>query len=124
MPPSSAVLRIADIEPGLPQCPQWPTTRRTSSVVEGPLTERSSRKNVQKVVAPSDSSWADVVEKVASRFFLFARAKIDPSDRPASRSRPLVKGEKTPGNLARETDSDFFNNIGRVRSVAGESSAF
>lgn len=39
---------------------------------------------------------ADVVEKVVSRFFLFARAKIDLSRRPTSRSRPKVKGKKTP----------------------------
>jgi len=50
-------------------------------------------------------------EKVAALLFQFARKKIDLSDRPTSRSRTPVKGERTPKNLATETDSDFFNSI-------------
>ncbi|MFM0158628.1 hypothetical protein [Paraburkholderia sediminicola] len=57
---------------------------------------------------------ADTVEKVAAWLFQFARKKIDLSDRPANRSRTVVKGKKTPENLATETNSDFFNSIGRV----------
>ncbi|ANB76470.1 hypothetical protein AYM40_30115 [Paraburkholderia phytofirmans OLGA172] len=61
---------------------------------------------------------ADCVEKVAAWLFQFSRKKIDLSDRPTNRSRAPVKGTKTPGNLAIETDSDFFNSIGKLPPFA------
>jgi hypothetical protein len=60
---------------------------------------------------------ADAVEKVAVWRFQSASEKIDLSDRPASLSRTSVNDKKTPENLARRTVTDFFNSIGRARSV-------
>ncbi|MFM0040771.1 hypothetical protein [Paraburkholderia sediminicola] len=61
----------------------------------------------------------DSVEKVAAWPFQFTRKKIDLSDRPTTRSRTVVKGKKTPENLATETDSDFFNSIGQYETFDG-----
>ena len=53
-------------------------------------------------------------EKVAPRCLQSAGEKIDISGRPENRSRPSVKGKKTPENLVRKTVSDFFTSIGRL----------
>lgn len=56
-------------------------------------------------------------EKLGACCFRIALKKIELSDRSTTRSRALVKGKTTPANLARTTVVEFFNTIGRGRSV-------
>lgn len=95
---------------------QWPTTRRTSSVVEGLLIVRNSRTNVQAVVVPSDSSWP--IKDNGCTTALRRKAADYPSGR-SQRRAPfhVCKRHKLPQRLANRVANRSTISTTIVRSL-------